>query len=198
MNHPFNPWVHAALSEPYPPALSDQTPAFPPATGVTDPLPGVTAPDAADRLPWREVTGTAPLWVTGVHGGSGESRVAGLISKARDTGHAWPVPKNQGHPPRVLLICRSDMRGLKAARSALIEWASGASPDIELLGLAVLADAPGKLPKPLRDFAAIIGGGAPRQWTLPWVEAWRLDASNDVPSGRAYRRFLTELTVLTN
>lgn len=196
MNQPFNPWVEDTLSGPARSARSGHTLLFPPATGVTGPLPGLTVPDGAQRIPWGKVTGTAAFWVTGVHGGAGESRLTGLFSTARSTGHTWPVPGNQEHPPRVLLVCRSDLRGLTAARNALIEWASGASPDIELLGLAVLADAPGKLPRPLRDFASITAGGAPRHWMLPWVEAWRL-GSDDAPPGPGYRRFRTDITALT-
>ena len=88
------------------------------------------------------------------------------------------------------------MRGLTAARSALTQWASGAAPKLYLIGLAVLADAPGNTPKALRDFAAIVGGGAPRLWTLPWVEAWRLGDSTTPPPAREYRRFITDLAVL--
>ena len=67
---------------------------------------------------------------------------------------------------------------------------------VDLLGLAVLADAPGKTPKPLRDFAAIVGGGAPRLWTLPWVEAWRHGEATTPPAARAYQRFITDLAAL--
>ncbi|MCU1516231.1 MAG: hypothetical protein JWQ75_952, partial [Pseudarthrobacter sp.] len=63
---------------------------------------------------------------------------------------------------------------------------------------AVLADAPGKLPKPLREFAALIGGGAPRLWMLPWVESWRLGDTTDAPPGRDYQRFASDLAALTN
>jgi hypothetical protein len=153
-------------------------------------------PDAADRLPRRTVTGAATLWVTGVHGGAGESRLTGFLDGARATDHAWPVPADGFGRPSVLLVCRSDMRGLKAAQGALIQWASGAAPSVDLLGLAVLADAPGKLPKPLRDFAVLVGGGAPRLWILPWVESWRLgDAAG--PPGRGYQRFATDIAALT-
>ena len=67
---------------------------------------------------------------------------------------------------------------------------------MELLGLAVLADAPGKTPKALRDFTAIVGGGAPRLWTLPWVEAWRHGDSTTTPTAREYQRFITDVTAL--
>ncbi|MDT4863010.1 hypothetical protein FQZ97_976980 [compost metagenome] len=87
------------------------------------------------------------------------------------------------------------MRGLTTARSALTQWASGAAPEVELLGLAILADAPGKTPKALRDFAAIVSGGAPRSWLLPWVEAWR-HGDTTSPVVREYQRFITDMAVL--
>jgi hypothetical protein len=49
----------------------------------------------------------------------------------------------------------------------------------------------------LRDFAAIVGGGAPRLWTLPWVEAWRHgDSTTPPPPAREYQRFITDLAAL--
>ena len=160
MQQSLNPWITRPA-----PADGADTAApeahVPPAAVISAPLRGMVEPDAADRLGRRTVAGSAALWVTGAHGGSGESRIADLIGGARATGHCWPVLQDGGKP-RVLLVCRADMRGLTAARSALTEWVSGAAPAVDLLGLAVLADAPGKTPKPLRDFTAIVGGGAPR------------------------------------
>jgi hypothetical protein len=195
MNQSLNPWITS-------PATANATADIavelhlPPAATIDAPLMGMVEPDAADRLGRRTVTGTATVWVTGVHGGAGESRLASLLEGARATDHAWPLPDAPIQPP-VLLVCRSDMRGLKAAQGALIQWASGAAPIVDLLGLAVMADAPGKLPKPLRDFAALIGGGAPRLWMLPWVESWRLGATAN-PLGRDYQRFAADMAALTN
>ncbi len=197
MNQSLNPWITrpAIGTEPLDAAVEAY---LPPAATINAPLLGMVEPDAADRLGRRTVTGTATAWVTGVHGGAGESRLAGILDGARTTDHAWPVHDDSYGKPSVLLVCRSDMRGLKAARGALIQWASGAAPAVDLLGLAVLADAPGKLPKPLRDFAALVGGGAPRLWTLPWVESWRLGDTTGGPQGRDYQRFASDITVLTN
>lgn len=36
-----------------------------------------------------------------------------------------------------------------------------------------MADAPGRLPKEIRDFARVVGGGVPHMWHFPWVDAWR-------------------------
>ncbi|MPY12277.1 hypothetical protein FNH21_16415 [Arthrobacter sp. KR32] len=88
------------------------------------------------------------------------------------------------------------MNGLEAAQRALIEWTSTPLVQVDLLGLTVLADAPGKLPKPLRDLAAIVGGGAPRLWHLPWVEAWRTGDVAPEQLPREIRKFLTEVNSL--
>jgi hypothetical protein len=168
----------------------------PPLTGAALPQKGVPAPDAADRLPRRYVTGSAALWIVGVHGGAGESTVSRLIDGSRPTEHTWPAIEGPGMPPRVLLVCRSNVNGLESARRALIEWTSPQPPEVELLGLAVLADAPGKLPKPLRELAAIVGGGAPRLWHLPWVDAWRTSDVDTDQLPRETRQFLTEIKSL--
>jgi hypothetical protein len=196
MNQLLNPWITPAPdAEPEDDAAEVHPP---PAAAIREPLLGMVEPDAADRLGQRVVTGTATLWVTGVHGGAGESRLSGVLDGARPTGHVWPVLEEGFGKPAVLLVCRSDMRGLKAAQSTLIQWASGGAPDVELLGLAVLADAPGKLPKALREFAVLVGGGAPRLWMLPWVESWRLGGYAAGPPGRDYQRLLADLAALTN
>jgi hypothetical protein len=196
MQQSLNPWV---TSPARPENASEEAPDThtPPAAVISAPLRGMIEPDAADRLARRTMTGTATLWITGAHGGAGESRIAGLLDGARATDHCWPV-LHEGSNPRVLLVCRADISGLTAARSALTQWASGATPEVDLLGLAVLADAPGKTPKALRDFAAIVGGGAPRLWTLPWVEAWRHGDTTAPPKARDYQRFITDIAALTN
>ncbi|SFU10619.1 DUF6668 family protein [Arthrobacter sp. ov118] len=194
MQQSLNPWItHPARADGAETAAPDAH--VPPAAVISAPLRGLVEPDAADRLGRRTFSGSAALWITGAHGGSGESRIAELSDGARPAGHCWPVLQD-GAKPRVLLVCRADMRGLTAARSALVQWVSGAAPAVDLLGLAVLADAPGKTPKALRDFAAIVGGGAPRYWTLPWVEAWRHGDSTTLPSAREYQQFISDLAAL--
>jgi len=194
MQESLNPWVTSPVR---PENASEEAPDThtPPAAVISAPLRGMVEPDAADRLARRTMTGTATLWITGAHGGAGESRIAELLDGARATDHCWPILQD-GSKPRVLLVCRADMRGLTAARSALTQWASGAAPEADLLGLAVLADAPGKTLKALRDFAALVGGGAPRLWALPWVEAWRHADTTTPPTARDYQRFITDLAAL--
>ena len=165
MQQSLNPWITRPA-----PADGADTAApeahVPPAAVISAPLRGMVEPDAADRLARRTVSGSAALWVTGAHGGSGESRIADLIGGARVTGHCWPVLQD-GSKPRVLLVCRADMRGLTAAQSALTQWASGAAPAVDLLGLAVLADAPGKTPKPFGTSPPSSAGEPPASGPCP-------------------------------
>ena len=44
--------------------------------------------------------------------------------------------------------------------------------------------------------AALVGGGAPRFWTLPWVDAWRHTDTTALPAVREYQRFITDLAAL--
>jgi hypothetical protein len=128
-------------------------------------------------LPQRSVNvprGTVARWWVGTHGGAGETTLEQLLEGTRATGHAWPQTDEPGsEPPQVLLVARTSARGLRSAQLAAIEWASG-KVAVRLHGLVLIADAPGRLPKPLKDLAHVVGGGVPRVWRLPWVEAWRL------------------------
>jgi hypothetical protein len=94
----------------------------------------------------------------------------------------------------VLLVARSHASGLSAAQAAARQWAAGVLPNVRLLGLVVVADAPGKLPKPLKDLLRLISGGVPRTWELPWVEALRLgDPPDQVKLPSAYTRLTQDL-----
>lgn len=192
-----NPWVsRPATPEPESPVVTEDR--VRPATGPVAPQSGVPAPDRADQLPVITHPQRAAVWWLGVHGGAGESSLSQLVSGSAAAGHAWPT--TPGHAPaRVVLVARSNMRGLRAAQAAATQWASGLVPGVDVLGLVIVADAPGRLPRPLRDFAHLVGGGVPRTWTVPWIEAWRLGeppALSDVPRG--VRRFVNELHALVN
>lgn len=82
-----------------------------------------------------------------------------------------------------------------AAKAAAKQWAAGLAGAVEVLGLVLVADAPGRTPKALRDQIPIIGGGFPRTWQLPWIEACRLGEPLNKDS-RELRRFLNDLHLL--
>lgn len=145
------------------------------APGPQAPQRGVRAPDRADQLPTTYPDRVSELWWVGGHGGAGESTLAALVPSWAPAGHAWPQSTPRQPPVRTVLVARSSASGLLAAQHAATHWASGSLGNrLELLGLVVIADAPGRLPRPLRDLAMVVGGGVPRVWNLPWIESWRL------------------------
>lgn len=192
-----NPWVTtnatgatSALSAPVLPVATPHETLRPSA-----PQPGVPAPDTADRLPRVQQYATATVWWLGVHGGAGESTLAALGGRTAPAGHAWPMPAQRGIANRVVLVARTNHAGLAAAQRAATEWASGELGDVvQLLGLVLIADAPGRLPKPLRHLAEVISGGVPRTWRLQWHEPWRLGAPVRLDSAPSdARSILTDL-----
>jgi hypothetical protein len=171
-----NPWVALALPDRHTaPGMIDVV-AQPP--GPVSPQPAVPVPPAEHRLGRQSQHVTASLWWLGVHGGAGESTLTSLLPGSLPAGHLWPQSSLE-HPSRVVLVCRSHWGGLTAAQWAATEWASGSLPGVELEGLVVMPDAPGRLPRPLRDLADLVAGGVPRMWLLPWVPQWRLSAAPD-------------------
>lgn len=193
MTNSSNPWITRTpepATEPEPVVVHRGSS---PASGPTAPQSGVPEPAAADLLPVREVWGAPSVWVLGVHGGAGESTVAGLVPSWEAAGHAWPRPVEGAAAP-VLLVARTHMRGLMAARAAATQWAAGVVPQADVLGLVLIADAPGRLPRSLRDLAQVVSGGVPRAWTVPWIESWRLGESPTLAAApRAARRMVDEV-----
>lgn len=105
------------------------------------------------------------------------------------------MPSVRGTHSRVALVARTNWVGLTAAQRAATEWASGSLGDgIELAGLVLIADAPGRLPKPLRELQDLIAGGVPQLWSLPWVESWRLGPIDPTTApARPFRELLADL-----
>ena len=103
-----------------------------------------------------------------------DASLAALVPGWRAAAHSWPEVPAGDAPARVVLVTRSSAAGLRATQNAARQWASGAVPPVELLGLVIVADAPGRLPRPLRELAALVAGGVPRTWHLPWVDyVWK-------------------------
>ena len=181
-----NPWLAAsggAVDE-----SERESPApIPPVTagGSLAPQPGMVPAPREAALPRVTLApgAAARVWWVGAHGGAGESTLARLLAGSRASGHAWPVtvPDTRETRPPVVLVARTHASGLRAAQAAATEWAAGLVP-VRLLGLVLIADAPGRTPRALRDLAQLVAGGVPTVWRLPWHEPWRL--------GRADRRQL--------
>ena len=170
-----NPWLSHLEPQAPPavprPALFEPAPADP-----LTPQPGVAAPAADQQLPRRLLAGgelSTLVWWVGAHGGAGETTLELLLSGSRAAGHAWPISPEPTRPAPAILIARTSYTGLTAAQRALRDWGSG-SVAVELLGLVLIADAPGKLPKEIRGLVDLIDGAAPgATWLLPWQPDWR-------------------------
>lgn len=189
-----NPWVSHPAVEPTPVEPLVERSVIP--TGPTAPQLGVPAPAPAVRLPFRNVGHWSPLWVVGAHGGAGESTLAALMPGATAMDHHWPQLSGSAVP--VVVVARSSLRGLVAAQIAAQQWASRLVPGVDLLGLVVMADAPGRLPRLLRDHLQVVAGGYARTWTVPWIDAWRTSDVNSAAAPREVRRVVDELTALVN
>lgn len=139
-------------------------------------------------------SGSVALLAT--HGGAGVSCLlrAGLAAAdGFDACRAWPAGG------QVLLVARTSTRGLESARDGARQHAAGAAgSEVDLLGLVLIADAPGRLPTRTAEFADLVCGAFDRVWLLPWLEEWRLAASTEqLPAHPEVARLSKDLRALT-
>ena len=108
-------------------------------------------------------------WV-GTHGGAGVSTLA-TVYGGHDCGRDWPGP---GDPHSVLLVARTHASGLRAALNAVEVFRRGETPaGLDLDAVVLVADAPGRLPRPLVQLVKVIESVID-VYHVPWVTAWRL------------------------
>jgi hypothetical protein len=138
-------------------------------------LPEEPPPSAAAVHPRRY------SWV-GTHGGAGVSTLAAVYG-GHDCGRDWPGPAD---PTSVLLVARTHAAGLAAARGTVEAFRRGEAPrGLDLDAVVLVADAPGRLPKPLAQRVKAIESVID-VYRVPWVPAWRLgDLSGPPPKEAA-------------
>ncbi|MFF3333308.1 DUF6668 family protein [Streptomyces sp. NPDC002888] len=126
-------------------------------------------------------------WVA-THGGAGVSTLA-TVYGGHDCGRDWPGPAD---PPSVLLVARTHASGLEAVLCTLEVFRRGeAPPGLDLDAVVLVADAPGRLPRPLARHVRLIESVVD-VYRVPWVPAWRLgDLSGEPPRGAAALARLT-------
>lgn len=161
--------------------------------------PIISPPPAARRLPTSQhVDSSNPnaltaRWLLGVHGGAGVSSLVRAGVPGVDADRVWP---GSG---LVVLVARRTAWGLEWARDAARQHASGhVAPDVALVGLVVIADAPGHAPRRITRFLDLVASAFSRVWEVPWVEEWRL-ASHDepLPIPPAVRQLNKDMQALT-
>lgn len=139
--------------------------------------------------PARRAPTDAPksgVWLLGVHGGSGARCLASVLTGTRTSGGAWPEPAaGRG---QVVLVCRTSHRGLAAAQDHARQFRDDPAlrDQLDLLGVIVSADAPGRLPPPLRRLERLVSGALPVLGEVPWQPAWRLGPAQPFPEPPAW------------
>ncbi|MET9386100.1 DUF6668 family protein [Streptomyces sp. NPDC002928] len=138
---------------------------------VSPPDQGAREPDHLHGTPRRF------SWVA-THGGAGTSTLAAVYG-GQDCGRDWPGP---GDPPSMLLVARTHAAGLDAVLRTLEMFRHGEAPaGLDLDSVVLVADAPGRLPRPLAQHVARIESVIDVH-RVPWVPAWRLgDLSGEPP-----------------
>lgn len=203
-----NPWITAATAA----AGTDRLPAAAPAdpdvalptiasrTGISAPLANLIPPEAADRFGRHVAAQPNQLWLVSTHGGAGSSALGAALGIPAVT-RAWPYAS--GSPVHVLLVCRSNLQGFESARLAAREWASREwattnLPGVQLHGLVVVADAPGRTPKPLRQLEEHVSGAVPRLWRVEWEERLRTNPPTPELAIGPWRSFAQQVQLLRN
>ena len=133
------------------------------------------ATGAGTELPAPPQAARALLWLS-AHGGSGATTLQAATGLGSEDAHLLPIA-NALCPVPVLVVARTHAHGLICAQKLAGQAASSGlalATAHRLAGLVLVADAPGKLPKPLAELAQLVSGGYPRAWRVPYVEAWRL------------------------
>ncbi|MFI2378250.1 DUF6668 family protein [Streptomyces sp. NPDC018964] len=140
----------------------------------------VAVPEAAPPEPAPARAAARRFSWVGLHGGAGVSTLAAVYG-GHDSGRAWPGPAG---PPSVLLVARTHAAGLDAVVPAVDMVRRGEAPQgLRLDAVVLVADAPGRLPRPLahrlRSVESVID-----VYRVPWVDEWRLgDLSGRPPRG---------------
>ncbi|MEU4165924.1 DUF6668 family protein [Streptomyces sp. NPDC026665] len=131
-------------------------------------------------------------WIA-THGGAGSSTLATVFG-GRDAGRDWPRP-DRGEPASVLLVGRTHAAGLDAVSHTLDIFRRGdAPPGLDLDAIVLVADAPGRLPRPLTQRIKVINSVID-VYRVPWMPAWRTgDLTGPLPREAASLARLTGRT----
>lgn len=115
----------------------------------------------------------APIaWAVGSHGGAGASTLARVIAPMADAGGQWPACEQHRF---CVVVCRSTWTGLDAAHSAVLQSQAGDTGGCEVLGVVIIADAPGRTPKPLVQREKVLED-LTHVWRVPYLPDFRVTA----------------------
>jgi hypothetical protein len=151
-----------------------------PATAPPSPRVNIDAdrllPVATTKL-WERSHRPPVVWLIGAHGGAGTTTLAASWAPAAEA-TVWP---SEDEFPYVVIVCRSTRTGLDHAHELVLQATGKFAGNCQLLGVAVVADAPGKTPKALRQRIEVMGKIAPHIWEIPYIPSLREARLEDLP-----------------
>lgn len=119
--------------------------------------------------------GTGAAWLAGAHGGAGASTLSALtnLPEVRAGAGSQAVLFAARTHRRLLVVARTHAYGLTCAQRLLRD---AASVPVPVAGLALVADAPGRLRPELVDLADLVSGAARDApvWRVRWAPDLRL------------------------
>lgn len=176
-----NPWL-APVREPAPEPVAPAPRPWAPGAAV----------EAVAGLPVAAVEQEprGGMWVVGAHGGAGTTTLAALLGVG-DAGRCWPLGPSGS--TRVVVVARTSAYGIACAQEAAMQWAAGGAPGAELVAVAWVADAPGRLPRALAKRLGLVSGAFPLAVRVPWVGAWRLGGQGTLPVPKGVWKALSTL-----
>lgn len=114
----------------------------------------------------RHATGWR-LELVGAHGGAGTSTLAAMSGLAESSARRPQASSSTSYA----VVARTSASGLTAARRVLRRAVLDDHADV--LALVLVPDAPGRLPKPLRELVDLTAGAAPLVLHARWIEDLR-------------------------
>ena len=136
-------------------------------------------PVADDPLVPADTGQMAPaVWLVAAHGGAGVTSLSHVWEPMGDAGQQWPAADEH---PWCVVVCRSTKTGLEKAHQAVLQAWADRTGGCEVLGVVVVADAPGKLPKSLARKIAVIEEIV-EIWHVPYLAELRLNEAEDLAS----------------
>ena len=133
----------------------------------------------AVRSSWPDAPRCPSWWFMGAHGGAGATTLAlcsqgGSEVYGGDAERLWPQPSIET-ARGVVVVTRTTAWGMEAAQDATRQFHTGRVPEgTDLLGLVFVADAPGRLPKPLALLRRLVASAYPQTWSVDWHETCRV------------------------
>ncbi len=103
------------------------------------------------------------------HGGAGAATLTRYSRQLGRTYAAHYSPQLPEHLP-IVLVCRDHIAGLWSAQQI------AATHDLapRLIGLVVVAESPGKAPRPVTGTVQLLRGAVPQLWQVPYIAPLRL------------------------